>query len=167
MGGPVRVDLAGPRSQGLNRLLRETKFVNMITDASMGRPLGRVQCMRLICNRAAWLAILATVPITLQPVLALDMEVQPHPPLTIPLPPPRPAGIGSPATVQSPSALPDPAVPGMAPAPSPYPPPQPRNLPPASRARMHECALAWQKMKESGAATDKIWYEFAQDCLVK
>jgi hypothetical protein len=32
---------------------------------------------------------------------------------------------------------------------------------------MHECGLEWQKMKESGAAADKIWFDFAQVCLAK
>jgi hypothetical protein len=32
---------------------------------------------------------------------------------------------------------------------------------------MHECALEWQKMKASGAATEKIWFTFAQSCLVR
>lgn len=140
--------------------------MSTITDASIGRSSVPILGMRLSCNRAAWLAILTAVPISLQPVSALDMEVRPPPPLATPLPPPRPAGIGNPST-QSRPALPGPAVSGMAAAPSTYPPPQPRSLPQASRARMHECALAWQKMKESGAATDKIWFEFAQDCLVK
>lgn len=40
-------------------------------------------------------------------------------------------------------------------------------LPPASRARMHECALEWQKMKQTGAAAEKIWFTFAQSCLVR
>jgi hypothetical protein len=32
---------------------------------------------------------------------------------------------------------------------------------------MHECALEWQKMKASGTATEKIWFTFAQSCLVR
>ncbi len=40
-------------------------------------------------------------------------------------------------------------------------------LPPYSRARMHECALEWQKMKATGAAADKIWFNFARTCLVR
>ena len=38
-------------------------------------------------------------------------------------------------------------------------------LPPASRARMHECGIEWQAMKLSGAATEKIWRVFATACL--
>jgi hypothetical protein len=40
-------------------------------------------------------------------------------------------------------------------------------LPPYTRPRMHECALEWQKMKASGTATEKIWFTFAQSCLVR
>ncbi|ACB95499.1 hypothetical protein Bind_1875 [Beijerinckia indica subsp. indica ATCC 9039] len=42
---------------------------------------------------------------------------------------------------------------------------QPFSLPPASRARMHQCGLEWQQMKLSGAATNKTWRVFAQACL--
>lgn len=38
-------------------------------------------------------------------------------------------------------------------------------LPPASRARMHECGVEWQAMKMSGEASDKIWRVFATACL--
>jgi hypothetical protein len=40
-------------------------------------------------------------------------------------------------------------------------------LPPYTRARMHECALEWQKMKENGTTGEKIWFIFAQSCLVQ
>jgi len=40
-------------------------------------------------------------------------------------------------------------------------------LPPATRARMHECGVEWQHMKTTGAATDKTWYTFAQTCLAR
>ncbi len=40
-------------------------------------------------------------------------------------------------------------------------------LPPYTRARMHECALEWQKMKAQGTAAEKIWFTFAQSCLVR
>jgi hypothetical protein len=40
-------------------------------------------------------------------------------------------------------------------------------LPPASRQRLHECTIEWQKMKLAGATNDKIWRDFAQICLVK
>jgi hypothetical protein len=32
---------------------------------------------------------------------------------------------------------------------------------------MHECALEWQKMKAQGATAEKIWFTFAQTCLVQ
>jgi hypothetical protein len=32
---------------------------------------------------------------------------------------------------------------------------------------MHACGLEWQKMKETGAAAGKTWYEFATFCLTK
>lgn len=40
-------------------------------------------------------------------------------------------------------------------------------LPPASRARMHECAVEWQKRKEAGATREKVWFNFAQTCLTR
>ncbi len=40
-------------------------------------------------------------------------------------------------------------------------------LPPAPRARMHECGIEWQRMKAAGAATEETWYTFAQTCLTR
>lgn len=40
-------------------------------------------------------------------------------------------------------------------------------LPPASHARMHQCAVEWQNMKLTGAAQEKIWFNFAQSCLTR
>jgi hypothetical protein len=143
-----------------------TNFVSRIRiDANIRLPLGQILGKHLARDRSAWIGLLAAVQMTPQPAWALDMQAQPRPLSIAPLPPERPAGIGSPAKVQPPPA--DSAVPEGAPMPPSDPPPQPRNLPPASRARMHECAVEWQKMKESGAAADKIWYDFAQNCLVK
>lgn len=84
-----------------------------------------------------------------------------------------------------PTRPPAPAAPGAAPAPA-VPQQQPSDrqatedsstpdwqpgkllqLPPYKRPRMHECALEWQKMKASGAATEKIWFTFAKSCLVR
>jgi hypothetical protein len=48
--------------------------------------------------------------------------------------------------------------------PSPY---RLHTLPPATRARMHECGIEWQRMKAAGAATEKTWYTFAQTCLTR
>jgi hypothetical protein len=32
---------------------------------------------------------------------------------------------------------------------------------------MHACGQEWQKMKETGTAAGKTWFEFAQVCLVQ
>jgi hypothetical protein len=40
-------------------------------------------------------------------------------------------------------------------------------LPPAPRARMHECGIEWQRMKAAGATTEETWYAFAQTCLAR
>jgi hypothetical protein len=89
-----------------------------------------------------------------------------------PLPPARPADLPTGPSVPSPSATQpdapkDPAA--RTPAPgettadlSPY---RMHKLPPATRARMHECGEEWQQMKTTGAALDKTWYTFAQTCL--
>ena len=42
----------------------------------------------------------------------------------------------------------------------------PYTLPAASRARMHECGVEWQRRKLSGEAGDEIWRVFASACLV-
>jgi hypothetical protein len=123
---------------------------------------------RLTLTRAlAWL-VLAAAQFPLRPAFALDAAEKPNPPFTAPLPPARPAGpAGEGATIDSPQAPAISAAPIEAPTPQRDPPPQPRNLPPASRARMHACGLEWQKMKETGAAADKTWLDFAQICLAK
>lgn len=115
----------------------------------------------------AWL-VLATAQLALRPAFALDAAEKPNPLFTAPLPPARPASpAGGRATIDSPQAPAISAAPIEAPRPQRDPPPQPRNLPPASRARMHACGLAWQKMKETGAAADKTWRDFARICLAK
>jgi hypothetical protein len=120
-----------------------------------------------LTHALAWLA-LAAAHLALPPAFALDAPEKPNPSVTAPLPPARPtvpaAGRG---TIDSPQAPAISAAPIEAPGPQQDPPPQPRKLPPASRARMHACGLEWQKMKETGAATDKIWFDFAQICLTK
>ncbi len=40
-------------------------------------------------------------------------------------------------------------------------------LPSASHARMHECAVKWQNMKTTGAAIEKTWFNFALKCLTR
>ena len=112
---------------------------------------------------AAWFALAPLLP-----AVALDAAVQQKFPLTPPLPPPRPVspdGVPTTATVQPAAVIP--AAPEYAPVPPHEAPRQPRSLPPASRARMHACGLEWQKLKQTGGAADKTWYEFAKVCLVK
>jgi hypothetical protein len=93
---------------------------------------------------------------------ALDRTVKPSLPFTVPLPPPRPErppeshGVSTPPAAAAPTAASLQEVPR-----------QSRYLPSASRARMHACGVEWQKLKETGLAADKTWYEFAQVCLAK
>jgi hypothetical protein len=115
----------------------------------------------------AWL-VLAAAQLALWPAFALDAAAKPNPSFTAPLPPPRPAGLtGGSATIDFPSAPAISAAPIEAPTPQRDPQPLPRNLPPATRARMHACGLEWQKMKETGAAADETWLDFARICLAK
>lgn len=118
----------------------------------------------LILPGALALLMLAAVPFPVWQALAFDVMAQHELPLTPPLPPPRPAVPGEPpAAARLQPAGPSPA----APAPPPEAPRQPRSLPAATRARMHACGLEWQKLKETGAAANKTWFEFAQICLLK
>lgn len=171
------------RSQTLNQTHERTKTVMMTrrTNAPVSRiaglPLAFTRCMAL-------LMFLAAAQLTPPHAVALDAPAKPRPPFIPPLPPVRPAGpAGVPLPAQSPPApaspagfplpaqsLPAPAGPAMpseAPASFDNSSAQAQNLPPASRARMHECAREWQKMKASGAAADKIWFDFAKVCLTK
>ncbi len=88
-----------------------------------------------------------------------------------PMPPVRPAHL---------QASPTPAPKTAAPAASSAPPQAAPNdtvstiyldhgpmLPPASRARMHQCGHEWETMKASGAASDQTWRAFAQACLIR
>jgi len=112
--------------------------------------------------------VLAAAQLALRPAFALDTSAKPNPSFTAPLPPARPAGpAGGRATIDFPSAPAISAAPVEAPTPQQDTPPLPRNLPPASRARMHACGLEWQKMKETGAAADQTWQDFARICLAK
>jgi hypothetical protein len=120
-----------------------------------------------LTHASAWL-ILAAAQLALRPALALDAAAKPSPPFTAPLPPARPAGpVGGRATIDFPSAPAISAPPIGAARPQREPTAPPRNLPPASRARMHACGLEWQKMKETGAAANKTWLDFALICLAK
>lgn len=89
---------------------------------------------------------------------------------TAPLPPTRPSALTAPAAPAAPvvprqppdqQATEDSSIPAW------QQPGKLLQLPPYTRPRMHECALQWQKMKASGAATGKIWFAFAQSCLVR
>ena len=120
-----------------------------------------------LTHALAWL-ILAAAHLALGPAFALDALTKPTPPFTAPLPPARPEGpVGGRATIDLPSTPPISAPAIGAARPQREPPAPPRNLPPASRARMHVCGLEWQKMKETGAAANKTWLDFALICLAK
>ena len=120
-----------------------------------------------LTHALAWL-ILAAAHLALGPAFALDAATKPSPPFTAPLPPARPEGpVGGRATIDLPSTPPISAPAIGAARPQREPPAPPRNLPPASRARMHVCGLEWQKMKETGAAANKTWLDFALICLAK
>lgn len=132
---------------------------------------------------AAWrggmlVALLMVEVMSLAPLCLARAEDTPPPKTRVqslawpPLPPARPVdlptgpSVTSPSTTQ-PEAPKDPAA--HAPSPeettadlSPY---RMHKLPPATRARMHECGEEWQHMKTTGAALDKTWYTFAQTCL--
>ena len=126
----------------------------------------RKRALLALTGALAWL-VWAAAQLALRPAFALDAAAKPNPSFTAPLPPARPSGrAGGGATIDSPSAPAISASPQGAPTPQ-QDPPQPRNLPLASRARMHACGLEWHKMKEMGAAADKTWLEFAQNCLAK
>jgi hypothetical protein len=137
------------------------------TIAQLRPLLGQFPSRLPVVPRAMGLVFLTAALMTPPPVFALDAPAKPRPAFTTPLPPLRPAGAGVPAPPQSPTVPASPTLPIGAPTPPAEPPSQPRNLPPATRARMHECGLDWQKMKESGAAADKTWFDFARVCLAK
>lgn len=108
---------------------------------------------------------------------------------TVPVPPARPStlvvpegpvvaaplqapnGLSTPTAPEPPGATAPPQAPetkvsGETSAP-PWTPGKLLALPPYTRARMHECAVEWQNMKANGSAAEKIWYIFAQSCLVQ
>lgn len=140
-----------------------------MSEADSKVPGDRCKVSRDCCGKLGLSGALASVALAaalapLWPAFALDTAMQQDLPLTPPLPPPRPASRDRtlPATSLPPAA----AIPAE-PAPPQEAPRQPRSLPAAPRARMHACGLEWQKMKETGAAADKTWFEFAQVCLLK
>ncbi len=119
-----------------------------------------------LIHALAWLVFSAAL-LAVRPALAQDAPKKPIATFTAPLPPPRPAEVRK--SIESPRAPEIPTAPTDTSEPQPNPPPQspPRILPPAPRARMHACGLEWQKMKETGAAADKLWFDFARICLTK
>ncbi len=117
-----------------------------------------------ICAAALALAFAAAA---LGPVAVLAQDEAPQAPDTdnvAPTPPTRPSSLPAqpvPVTISPPPRTgADAAVPGWTPG-------KLLQLPPYTRARMHECALEWQQMKARGETTEKIWYTFAQTCLVR
>jgi hypothetical protein len=113
----------------------------------------------------AWLAVTAA-PLFLWPAFAASEAVRTNPRSTVPLPPARPpAPAQGSMTKDTHPAEATPAVPKE--TTTAVQDLQPRVLPQASRARMHACGLEWQKMKQSGAAADKTWFDFARICLTK
>jgi hypothetical protein len=138
---------------------RRRRFERIAISAAKRVVMPRRGELLALTHALAWL-VLAAAQLALRPAFALDAAAKPNPSFTAPLPPARPAGrAGARATIDFPSA---PAI-----SPAPIEAPTPRNLPPASRARMHACGLEWQKMKETGAAADKTWLDFARICLAK
>ena len=124
-------------------------------------------------TRAILLGLIVSPMIFVNPATAQDDTNKNALPFTAPLPPARPSTMSSmqpsPPAPSSTTARtsPAPATPivpksslALANEPS-------RELPPASRARMHACVLEWQKMKMTGEAAEKIWRTFAQICLVR
>ncbi len=104
---------------------------------------------------------------------------------TTPLPPERPATLAPagapPATPPTQSMAPSgTATPAPAPPAAQQAPNEPiyagvvnngpgtlLKLPPASHARMHQCAAEWQNMKLTGATKEKTWFDFARHCLTR
>jgi len=112
------------------------------------------------------LAVMETI--VLRPAGAVETPLKPHPSVrVIPLPPVRPPNLSINTPAQEKATGADPSPPAPLASQMADPPAPPRSLPPSSRARMHECGLEWQKMKETGAAASQIWFDFAQLCLTK
>ena len=94
-------------------------------------------------------------------------------PKTIPLPPPRPPDLGgaqipapelrTPSVEQALPLTPDTPT-GL--TPRPYEPPQESSQEsPYERSAMRACGEEWQAMKRTGAASGKVWRDFAALCL--
>ena len=121
--------------------------------------------------RRVWLCflVLAFTAMTARlSAVAVESPQKPRPrAASIPLPPVRPAQIGVDAPAPIPAPVVNPTLPALPSTQTAETPATPRSLPPASRTRIHECGLEWQKMKETGAAANQIWFDFARLCLTK
>ncbi|MGO9135231.1 MAG: hypothetical protein ACLP8A_14470 [Methylovirgula sp.] len=144
----------------------------MALDAGANAGLGKRSLRRL-----AWLSAGAILGITLVgPVGDAAATAQDGGKKLIlatdpPLPPSRPNDLTrAPATAAA-HPVPVPASPATPPGVDPmvtnFSPDMPQELPAASRAQMHKCGSEWQKMKQTGAATDKTWLTFARICLAR
>jgi hypothetical protein len=132
----------------------------------------RIAAMR-VCGRAGALALLVAADACIVNCLAQAAPT--------PLPPQRPTTLAPGQDAPPPDAAPQSNIPTAS---SPDTPPAPADepirpgvvndgpgsllqLPPASHARMHECAVQWQNMKTTGAAVEKTWFNFALKCLTR
>jgi hypothetical protein len=138
---------------------------------SIGARRGRARADRRAIRGAA-LALLLGLAIDASGIaLVSAQDAKAKPPDTstaAPIPPARPSILAPPqaAVAAAPAQTPEPSVANTA-SPPPWKPGKLLQLPPYARARMHECALEWQQMKERGATAEKIWFTFAQSCLVR
>jgi len=141
---------------------------NNLTCKTPGTPLQSFANRELPNPYILGLFVLATQLVALLPASAAQSPPsKPRLPVSIPLPPVRPAQIGIDAPVPMSAPVVNPTPPTPPSTQTAETPATPRSLPPANRARMHECGLEWQKMKETGAAANQIWFDFARLCLTK
>jgi hypothetical protein len=155
------------------RRTRPLRMDRISRQNSVGARRGRARADRRGIRSAA-LALLLGLAIDASGVAlvsAQDASVKAKPPdasTAAPIAPARPAVLAPPqaAVAAAPAQTPEPSVANTA-SPPPWTPGKLLQLPPYTRARMHECALEWQQMKERGATAEKIWFTFAQSCLVR
>jgi hypothetical protein len=130
------------------------------------RSCGRVDRRAI---RAAALALVLGFAVNVSRAASVSAQEESNPPSSgAPMPPARPPVLAPPSTHVEvpPIQTPGPRVTNEAAVP-PWTPGKLLQLPPYTRARMHECALEWQKMKAQGTTAEKIWFTFAQTCLVQ
>ncbi len=179
-GRPARARTSSGQLRGRDRIERMSDARRLRVSIQGASPMGAV---RRAASALAFIA--AIVPAT---VAAQDVAIKPPPTAVPPLPPARPAdiavgvGVGvangealapaapaptTPPVAQTPTALTEapPATAPQNPQASAWKAGATGPLPVASRRRMHECGLEWQKMKMSGQAVDKSWRDFAEICL--